>query len=115
MRIKDGFVLRDVAGQTVVIATGEASRDFHGMVKLNGTGRVIWEGLSRGDDAEDIAQELVKSYDVDLETAQRDVASFVATAQKAGFLAGRRCRPLRRCLSARASMWGLPAASACGP
>ena len=43
--------------------------------------------LSRGDDAEDIAQELVKSYDVDLETAQRDVASFVATAQKAGFLA----------------------------
>ena len=79
MRIKDGFVLRDVAGQTVVIATGEASRDFHGMVKLNGTGRVIWEGLSRGDDAEDIA--------VDLETAQRDVASFVATAQKAGFLA----------------------------
>ena len=86
-RIKDGFVLRDVAGQTVVIATGEASRDFHGMVKLNGTGRVIWEGLSRGDDAEDIAQELAKSYDVDLETAQRDVASFVATAQKAGFLA----------------------------
>ena len=85
VRIKDGFVLRDVAGQTVVIATGEASRDFHGM--LNGTGRVIWEGLSRGDDAEDIAQELVKSYDVDLETAQRDVASFVATAQKAGFLA----------------------------
>lgn len=65
VRIKDGFVLRDVAGQTVVIATGEASRDFHGMVKLNGTGRVIWEGLSRGDDAEDIAQELVKSYDVD--------------------------------------------------
>ena len=40
VRIKDGFVLRDVAGQTVVIATGEASRDFHGMVKLNGTGRV---------------------------------------------------------------------------
>ena len=87
VRIKDGFVLRDVAGQTVVIATGEASRDFHGMVKLNGTGRVIWEGLSRGDDAEDIAQELAKSYDVDLETAQRDVASFVATVQKAGCLA----------------------------
>ena len=38
VRIKDGFVLRDVAGQTVVIATGEASRDFHGMVKLNGKG-----------------------------------------------------------------------------
>lgn len=87
MRIKDGFVLRDVAGQTVVIATGEASRSFHGMVKLNGTGRVIWEGLSRGDGADAIAQELVRTYDVDLETAQRDVASFVDRAQEAGFLA----------------------------
>lgn len=87
MRIKDGFVLRDVAGQTVVIATGEASRSFHGMVMLNGTGRVIWEGLSRGDGADAIAQELVRTYDVDLETAQRDVASFVDRAQEAGFLA----------------------------
>lgn len=48
MRIKDGFVMRDVAGQAVVIATGEASKDFHGMVKLNETGAVIWRGLEGG-------------------------------------------------------------------
>ena len=35
MRIKEGFVLREVAGQVVVIATGEASKGFHGMIKLN--------------------------------------------------------------------------------
>ena len=32
MRIKKGFVLREVAGQIMVIATGEASKDFHGMI-----------------------------------------------------------------------------------
>ena len=32
MRIKNGFVLREVAGQNMVIATGEASKDFHGMI-----------------------------------------------------------------------------------
>ena len=35
MRTKKGFVLREVGGQTVVIATGEASENFHGMDKLN--------------------------------------------------------------------------------
>ena len=34
MRIKNGFVLREVAGQIMVIATGEASKDFHGMQGL---------------------------------------------------------------------------------
>lgn len=41
MRIKDGFVMRKVAGKYVVVATGEASRSFHGMIKLNDTGRHI--------------------------------------------------------------------------
>ena len=42
MKIKDGFVLRDIAGDTVVIATGELSKTFHGMIKLNSTGKEIW-------------------------------------------------------------------------
>ena len=46
MKIKDGFVLRQVAGQGVVIATGEASKEFSGMVKLNGTGSFIWERVA---------------------------------------------------------------------
>ena len=48
MRIKQGFVMRDVAGQAVVIATGDASRDFHGMVKLNQTAAVVWHGVEEG-------------------------------------------------------------------
>ena len=52
MRIKQGFVMRDVAGQAVVIATGDASRDFHGMVKLNQTAAVVWHGVEEGLDGE---------------------------------------------------------------
>ena len=48
MRIKEGFVLREVAGQAMVIATGEASKEFHGMVKLNESGKIIWKGLMDG-------------------------------------------------------------------
>ena len=81
MRIKDGFVLREVAGQNVVIATGEAS------IKLNETGRVIWEGLAAGKSDEAIAADLTSAYDVDAEKAATDVAAFVKQAADQGFLA----------------------------
>lgn len=87
MRVKDGFVLREVAGQTVVIATGEASRDFHGMVKLNETGRVIWESLANGVSEAGIVERLTAEYDVTPEKAADDVATFVAQMRDAGFLA----------------------------
>lgn len=46
MKIKNGFVLRDVGGQAVVIAVGEASKTFHGMINLNVTGKEIWQELN---------------------------------------------------------------------
>lgn len=87
MRIKEGFVLREVAGKTVVIATGEASKTFHGMVKLNATGRAIWQGLAEGRPADEIAADLAKRYEVDEARARADVDAFVERARAAGFLA----------------------------
>lgn len=87
MRIKQGFVLREVAGQAVVIATGEASKAFHGMIKLNATGADIWRGLSEGLTDAQIADRLVERYGADEEAAATDVAAFVRDAREAGFLA----------------------------
>lgn len=87
MRIKEGFVLREVAGQAVVIATGEASKSFHGMIKLNDTARVVWEGLTAGKSDEQITAQLVAVYSVDVEEAATDVAAFIKQAADKGFLA----------------------------
>lgn len=87
MKIKDGFVLRQVAGQGVVIATGEASKEFSGMVKLNGTGSFIWERVAEGLDEDAIAKALVAEYDVTPEKAASDVAAFAAKMRENGFLA----------------------------
>lgn len=43
MKIKDGFMLRKVGGQYVVVAFGEASRSFNGIIRLNETGKFLWE------------------------------------------------------------------------
>ena len=50
MKIKKGFVLRDVAGRSVVVATGAAAKRFRGMVMLNETGKEIWTRLQKGMD-----------------------------------------------------------------
>lgn len=86
MRIKEGFVLREVAGQVMVIATGEASKDFHGMIKLNSTGKDIWEGLQAGLDEVDIAKALQEKYQVDQEEAKQDTRAFLAKMEEMGFL-----------------------------
>ena len=45
MKIKNGFILRDVGGKTFVVAVGERSREFKGMITLNETGKFIWKAL----------------------------------------------------------------------
>ena len=85
-RIKPGFVMRQVAGQTVIVATGEASRTFQGMIRVNGTGTVIWQGLADGLSDGAIVNRLTEQYDVDRTTAAHDVAAFVAQARAHGFL-----------------------------
>ena len=88
MKIKQGFVMRDVAGQAVAIATGEASKSFHGMVKLNDTGAVIWNGIEKGLDEAEIAEQLVARYDVEVGQALKDVESFIARMRDAGLVEG---------------------------
>ena len=87
MRIKKGFVLREVAGQNMVIATGEASKDFHGMIKLNATGADVWKDIEKGLSKEEIAQRIVDNYeDIEMEEALLKVEKFLNTLQDAGII-----------------------------
>lgn len=86
MKIKDGFVLREVAGQTLVIATGAASKEFHGIITLNETGTMIFRGIADGQSAEQIAHGLTQVFSVDSAQALRDVQALIAQMDKAGIL-----------------------------
>lgn len=86
MKIKDGFVLREVAGEYMVIAAGDASREFYGYIRLNGTGRDIWEGIEKGLTAEEIAAGLAEKYKVDIEKAAADTEKMIASMEQEGIL-----------------------------
>ena len=86
MKIKDGFILREVGGQTLVVATGEASKTFKGMVKLNDTARDIWQWVSEGCEESEIVRRLGETYDVTPELAATDTATMIAQMREAGFI-----------------------------
>ena len=86
MKIKSGFVVREVAGQNIVVALGEATKVFNGMIKLNETGRIIWDMLSAGAEAEDIIAKITSEYEVDRATVENDVNAFINTLQGANIL-----------------------------
>lgn len=86
MRIKEGFVLREVGGKYMVIATGEASINFKGMITLNKTGKDIWQGVMEGLEKNKIAEKLAEKYQVDFEDALKDTKKMIASMEKAGFL-----------------------------
>ena len=86
MKIKEGFVLREIAGQSVVIALGEASKNFKGMIKLNDTGKFIWNMLSSGAEKEEIITKMLEEYDVGRETLESDVDKFIEVLEGASIL-----------------------------
>lgn len=86
MRIKDGFVLRQVADQGVVIATGEVSKEFFGMIKLNATAKEVWQGISEGLSEEQIAERLSGMYNNEFEQVMTDVKELVVKMKEAGFI-----------------------------
>lgn len=85
MKIKDGFLLRQVAGQTVVLPFGD-ELDLNMMITLNDTGAFLWEHLQNETTEEELVKALLAEYDVDEATARQSVSGFVAKLNENGFL-----------------------------
>ena len=86
MKLKDGFILREVAGEQVVIPSGD-SLDLNMMITLNDTGKFLWERLESGAEMDELVAGLLAEYDVDEATARAGVERFVAKLNENGFLA----------------------------
>lgn len=84
MKIKDGFLLQDVAGNTVVLPM---DGDMNCMITLNGTGKFLWQHLEQETSRQALIDALLAAYTVDADTAALCVDNFVAELEKNGFLA----------------------------
>ncbi len=85
MKIKKGFVLRNVGGECLAVPVGEMSKQFHGMINLNETGNFLWNFFTEEHTKEEAVAALCAEYDVDAEIAAGDVIKFMEILQEQGF------------------------------
>lgn len=88
MRIKKDFTIQKVGGSWIAVAVGETSKTFHGMVRLNETGAFLWKKMTEADrTVDELVDALLEEYEVDRETATRDVENLVNQFRESGILA----------------------------
>lgn len=77
MKIKTGYMLREVAGNYIVVAVGQALNDFNGMISLNETGAFLWKQLEQGVTKEQLIEKMTAEYEIDQASAERDAGAFI--------------------------------------
>ena len=88
MRIKNGFVLRQVCGENVIVGEGLGAINFGKMLALNETAAWLWQqAVAMGAFTVDaLAQKLCDEYEVSLDEAKADVTAIVTEWQNVGVL-----------------------------
>ena len=84
MKIKEGYLLRKVADNQVVVPVGNL--DFDGMINLNESGALLWKRLETECTVEDLIQCLTAEYGIGEDVAKRDVLAFLGTLRGAGLI-----------------------------
>lgn len=86
MRVRKDLILREIAGEHILIPVGEQMSSFHGIMVLNGSGLLLWEALQKDVTEAELIEAILATYDVDPETAGQDVREFIGRLEEAGVL-----------------------------
>ena len=84
MKVSDKFVLRQVAGEWIVLPIAEKTVNFNGMLALNETGLMLWKLLENGTSREALAKALTDEYDVTFAEALADVDEYLGKLDRVG-------------------------------
>ena len=86
MRAKQGFTVVDIAGDYMVMPTGSNMATFGGTVALNKVSAFLFNAMQTDISQEDLLERMLNQYDIDRETAARDLAEILETFRKLGLL-----------------------------
>lgn len=88
MKIKDGFELRNICGENIIVSHGIENIDFVKVISLNESAALVWKSMiGRDFTIDDMVAALMAEYDVDAETAKADCQTLVDDWTRIGFLA----------------------------
>lgn len=87
MKQKEGFRLRTICGENIIVAEGIQNVDFSRIISLNETAAYLWrQSEGKVFDAKSLTQLLIDEYEVDEATALSDVRQLLASWMEAGII-----------------------------
>lgn len=87
MKIKDGFELRNICGENIIISHGKENINFTKIITLNESAALIWNNVAGKEfDIEDMVRIITAEYEVDEDTARKDCEDIASEWQKVGFI-----------------------------
>ena len=86
MQVSRDYLLRTIAGETILIPSGAAAQKFNGLVTVNAIGAFIWDVLQTPTDLEELVARITEEYEVDADMARRDAEEFLSELRGIGAL-----------------------------
>lgn len=88
MKLKSGFIMREVCAQKVIVAEGLEAVDFGHLISLNDSAATVWQIAQKQGDftSESLAKEFCQYYDIDQNTAQNDISAIIDSWKKLGIV-----------------------------
>jgi hypothetical protein len=82
MKIAKEYILREIAGDYIIVPVRAAALEFNGMITVNETGAFLWEKLREGTTKEELLHAMLEEYEVSEKEAEADIQEFLQMLQK---------------------------------
>lgn len=77
MKINKEFILREIAGDHIIVPVGKTVLEFNGLVVVNEVGASLWNMLQREVTIDELVQGILSEYDVEENIARQDICEFI--------------------------------------
>lgn len=90
MKVKNGFNLREVCGEHIIVAEGDENIDFSNIISMNESSAYLWEEVQKMDSftVDHLVELICSQYEVDEDTARKDATMLAAQWGTAGIIEG---------------------------
>lgn len=82
MKINGEFILRQVAGESILVPVGQTALKLNGIITLDPVGTVIWQQLEAGKNKAEILAQILEQFDVSEAVADADLDEFLEKLKK---------------------------------
>ena len=85
-QVKSGYVIREIAGEYLVIPVSLQDEPESKVIILNSSGKLLWEQLEQGKTMDELLEVMDMNFEVSMEEARRDIEEFIAQLEENGLL-----------------------------